>query len=135
MVANVIAMFEAAMVWRQENQVDRILWTYSFPEYKEVMKHYPFFYHGVDKKGHPVIITRVGHIDSEQLFNVTTLERMQRFFVYYHELFLHLRLPACSKFAGKRVDQMLCIYDFSGFTMSTLSKKSLELLNFGLKTG
>mgnify|MGYP001044119011 CR=1 FL=1 len=89
---------------------------------------YPFNFHGVDKEGRPVAIERVGLVDCDKLFEITSIERMQKYFWTYHEELMKLRFPACSESAGRRIDTMVIINDFSGVTMATLNRRAFELI-------
>lgn len=121
-------MFQNFLKWRKENRIDTILQEFEFPEESKVHEFYPFNFHGVDKEGRPVAITRVGLVDCDKLFEITTIERMQTYFWTYHEVLMKLRFPACSEAQGRRIDTMTVIMDFTGVSMATLSKRAFDLI-------
>lgn len=76
MFTDVSFMFKNFVNWRKENNVETIIQDYHFPENELVHQHYPFNFHAVDKEGRPVAIERVGLVDCDKLFQVTSMERM-----------------------------------------------------------
>ncbi|PNX81523.1 sec14 cytosolic factor-like protein, partial [Trifolium pratense] len=67
-------LFLNYLKWRKEFRVDMIHKEFKFTEYTEVKKCYPHGYHGVDRCGRPVYIERIGMIDINKLWQVTTNE-------------------------------------------------------------
>ena len=55
-IADVKLMIANNFSWRKENSIDTILLTFKFSELDAIKEHYPLGYHGVDKRGHPVVI-------------------------------------------------------------------------------
>ena len=47
---------------------------------------------------------------------------------------MKLRFPACSISAGRRIETIVVINDFTGVTLATLNRKAFDLIQFGLKT-
>ena len=66
---------------------------------------------------------------------MTTMETMHHYFWKFHEDLVNWRLPACSAYAEKRIDQMCLIFDFEGFSVNTFNSQCLELTRWGSKTG
>jgi hypothetical protein len=61
--------------------VENIIWEFDFPEQKAVAACYPAGYHQFDKQNRPVYIERVGKIDVEKLWGLTTEERMLKYYI------------------------------------------------------
>ncbi|KAJ3110329.1 cytosolic factor, phosphatidylinositol/phosphatidylcholine transfer protein [Phlyctochytrium bullatum] len=104
--------------WRKEYGTDDLRDNFEFPEYPIVKKFYPRFYHKVDKIGRPLYVERFGVLDINQLFSVTTDERMLKNHVYEYEKLVHYRLPACSKKYGRHLEQSCVIMDLKGVAIS-----------------
>lgn len=56
------------------------------------------------KLGRPVYCERIGNLDVDNLWKVTTEERMFRDFAAGFEALIHFRIPACSLAAGRRIE-------------------------------
>jgi len=78
-------MFDTFIRHRSEHNVDTILETFIYPEYLKVLKCFPHSYHGVDREGRPILIERMGRIDTEQLFQITSSERILNYMRYFRE--------------------------------------------------
>ena len=52
------------------------------------------------KKGRPIYIERIGRLDIEAIFKVTTEDRLIRYYVQSYEMLLHEIMPRCSIAAG-----------------------------------
>ncbi|XP_058778204.1 phosphatidylinositol/phosphatidylcholine transfer protein SFH11 [Vicia villosa] len=120
-------MFLNYLKWRKEFRVDMIHEEFKFTEYTEVKKCYPHGYHGVDKCGRPVYIERLGMIDVNKLWQVTTHERFIKHHVLEQEKTLRLRYPACSLAAKRHIASTTSILDVSGIGMSNFSKPARYL--------
>ena len=64
---------------------------------------------------------------------VTTEERMHRYFYVFHEIMIKKRFPAASIAAGRHIDSMTCIYDMKDLSWNTL-KDCFDLIKFGCNT-
>lgn len=87
----------------------------------EARRAYPRIYHKTDKLGRPIYIERIGAIDLNTLWKVTTNERMLKNHVYEYEKLVQYRLKACSIKAGRHHEQSLSILDLNGVALSTFS--------------
>lgn len=58
-------MFRIFVENRNLHNLDNILRDYDYPELAEVKKHFPHSYHGVDKEGRPIVLERMGQINTE----------------------------------------------------------------------
>ena len=112
--------------WREEFGTDDI-YSYAFPEVFEVKKCYPHGYHKTDKYGRSIYIERIGQLDIKRLFEVTSADRMFKYFVREYERLIQDRMPAASEAAGVRIDTSLCILDMEGISMKMATS---EVMNF-----
>lgn len=115
--------------------MDTIIERFDFPELDQVLNHYQINFHGVDKEGHPVAIQRIGLLNCDELFRISTIPRIQYFNRYWQEKCQKLRYPSCSAVANRKIETLTLINDFSGVTFSTLNKTAFELIKFGAKVG
>eukprot|EP00257_Ricinus_communis_P009808 XP_002528928.2 phosphatidylinositol/phosphatidylcholine transfer protein SFH11 [Ricinus communis] len=115
-------MFVNYLKWREDYKVDAIPKEFKFKEYTEVKKCYPHGYHGVDRYGRPLYIERIGMIDLNSLFQVTTVENFVKYHVSEQEKTLNLRFPACSIAAKRHIAKTTSILDVKGVGMSNFSK-------------
>lgn len=103
--------------WRKDFHVDELVKAFDFPEGEQVKKYYPQYYHKTDKMGRPIYIEHLGSLDLKALLAVTTMERMHQKHVVEYEKLIHNRLPACSKKAGKYLEQSCTIIDLKGVSL------------------
>ena len=96
---------------------------------------YPHFYHKTDKKGRPIYIERLGQLKIDEVFKITTEERLIKHYIQSYEILMRLRFPACSAIAGQRIEQGLNILDLTGGSMKILSKKVYALIQLASKVG
>lgn len=115
------AMFQAHLKWRVENKIDTILQDFHFQERDAFLSQYPQGYHKTDKMGRPIYIQHIGAIKIKQLAEVTTDDRMIRFHVQEYERCLKYIFPACSKKAGRHIDQTFAIMDVKGVGLKHLT--------------
>ena len=119
-------MFTNYLNWRREKNVDDIYENFKFEEYDKVHAIYPRFYHKTDKQGRPVYFEVLGKLDLEQLFKITTRERLEKFFIYEYERLVRHRLPACSQKTGQHIEKSMTVLDLGGCSvMQDLKIKDL----------
>ncbi|KAH9301993.1 hypothetical protein KI387_013576 [Taxus chinensis] len=116
------AMYEAMLEWRKETGADTIIETFQFPERKLTKELYPHFHHKTDKLGRPVYIERLGQLQVEELLKITTFDRMLLYHIKEWEILIDWKFPACSKKAGRTINQSLTILDLKGVTLKHMSK-------------
>ena len=104
--------------WRVREGIDTIH-QFEYPELKAVLQHYTFGYHGVTRKGYPLVFDCCGTVNGTELWRATTKERMLRYQLKFLEEQHNFRFKACSASAGTRIQMMMSIYDFSEAGMST----------------
>ncbi|CAG9332436.1 unnamed protein product [Blepharisma stoltei] len=127
-------MFQNYLKWREEFQVDQIM-SYEFPELEQVKTCYPHGFHKTDSHGRPIYIERIGALDLKRLFEITTEDRMLRYFVKSYETMLSITIPACAVAAGHPVEQSLTILDLGGSSMKLMSKKVYKFVQMASKIG
>ena len=71
----------------------------------------------------------------DEVFKLTTEERLIKHYITSYELLMRLRFPACSAIAGQRIEQGLNILDLNGGSMKILSKKVYALIQLASKVG
>ncbi len=96
---------------------------------------YPHNYHKIDKKGRPIYIERQGMLQIDEVFKLTTEERLLKHYIQSYEVLMKLRFPACSAVAGTRIEQGLTVLDLHGGSMKILSKKVYALIQLASKIG
>ncbi|KZV87548.1 putative SEC14-phosphatidylinositol/phosphatidylcholine transfer protein [Exidia glandulosa HHB12029] len=122
-IAAAKTMFIACETWRKDFGVDELRKNgYEFPEKLEVDKYYPQYYHKMDKDGRPIYIERLGPLDVNALYKLTTQERLLKRLVWEYEKFLVDRLPACSAAIGHPVETSCTILDLKGVGMGQFWK-------------
>eukprot|EP01025_Chloroclados_australasicus_P002455 TRINITY_DN1055_c0_g1_i2.p1 TRINITY_DN1055_c0_g1~~TRINITY_DN1055_c0_g1_i2.p1 ORF type:complete len:492 (-),score=36.16 TRINITY_DN1055_c0_g1_i2:370-1845(-) len=107
--------------WRYEYGTDTIIEDFDFKERNQFLAVYPQGYHKTDKQGRPIYIQHLGCIDLKKITQVTTVDRMIRFHVQEWERCIKTIFPACSRKAGRRIDQMFAIMDVQGVGLHMLS--------------
>jgi hypothetical protein len=115
------------MKWRIDFGIGEIF-TYSFPEFRTLFEFYPHGHHKTDRSGRPIYIERLGLLNINRLFEVTSPERLLRYFVREYERLVVYILPACSAQAGFKVEQTFTIMDLGGAGTRLMKKKVYNLL-------
>jgi len=124
---NTMAMWINFIKWRKENNVDDIK-NFVFAEIEEVKQFYPHGYFKTDKQGRPVYIERLGLLKLQQLFKCTTEDRYIKYFIQQNERLVTEIFPACSKAAGKKIDQRIFIIDIKGGSTKIMSKQVYDFI-------
>ncbi|KAJ5609062.1 Cellular retinaldehyde binding/alpha-tocopherol transport [Penicillium herquei] len=114
------AMFVACEKWRKEFGTDELPATFEYKEKADVFKFYPQYYHKTDKDGRPVYIEKLGKIDLNAMYKITTAERMLQNLVTEYEKLADPRLPACSRKAGKLLETCCTIMDLKGVGITSI---------------
>jgi len=108
--------------WRKEFGTDELGKSFDFPEKEKVDKYYPQYYHKTDKDGRPVYIERLGQLDIDALYAITTQDRLLRRLVSEYEKFLTERLPATSAVVGHPVETSCTILDLKNVSIRQFYK-------------
>ncbi|KAJ5551179.1 Cellular retinaldehyde binding/alpha-tocopherol transport [Penicillium sp. DV-2018c] len=113
-------MFVDSEAWRKKFGTDDLARTFNYTEKQEVFKFYPQYYHKTDKDGRPVYIEKLGKIDLNQMYKITTADRMLQNLVTEYEKLADPRLPACSRKAGKLLETCCTIMDLKGVGITSV---------------
>ncbi|EAL92590.1 cytosolic factor, phosphatidylinositol/phosphatidylcholine transfer protein [Aspergillus fumigatus] len=119
-VAAAKAMFIDCEKWRKEFGTDDLVRTFDYKEKPQVFQYYPQYYHKTDKDGRPVYIEKLGKIDLNAMYKITTAERMLQNLVCEYEKLADPRLPACSRKAGKLLETCCSIMDLKGVGITSV---------------
>ncbi|XP_074561294.1 phosphatidylinositol/phosphatidylcholine transfer protein SFH11-like [Curcuma longa] len=120
-------MFVNMLKWRDSSGVDLIANEFKFEEYDAVKKCYPHGYHGVDKYGRPLYIERIGLVDLNALFNLTTIDRYVKYHISEQEKTMNLRYPACSLAVKRHIASTTAILDVKGLGTNNFSRPAREI--------
>lgn len=117
-------MLRKHLAWRKKENIDQIF-DREIPEV--VKKYYPGGHFGYDKDGCPVWIDPIGNIDPKGL-----LRSAKKWDVIYKEIqnaeYIQGVLKQQSQKLGKKVDQLIIIYDLENFGMKHLWKPGIDTL-------
>lgn len=89
---------------------------------------YPHFFHKTDKLGRPVYIEILGDLKIDEMFKITTPERLIQYQVKLYESLLNSIFPICTQNAKKYVQQTFTIIDLKKLSSKLLSKKVYNFL-------
>ncbi|KAG1731968.1 CRAL-TRIO domain-containing protein [Suillus paluster] len=128
------AMLLAAEQWRRDMKVDEIVSDFEFTEKEQVDQYYPQYYHKMDKDGRPLYIERLGKLNVQALYGITSKERLLKRLILEYERFLTERLPACSAAIGHPVETVCTILDLKGVSLSAFYQVK-EYVNDASKIG
>ncbi|KAJ5760819.1 Cellular retinaldehyde binding/alpha-tocopherol transport [Penicillium odoratum] len=113
-------MFTNCEKWRKTFGTDELPAVFDYKEKADVFKFYPQYYHKTDKDGRPVYIEKLGKIDLDKMYKITTGERMLQNLVTEYEKLADPRLPACSRKAGKLLETCCTIMDLKGVGVTSI---------------
>ncbi|GBG58683.1 hypothetical protein CBR_g84 [Chara braunii] len=120
-------MFESMLEWRERMQVDTLKTTAITEQEKKTLKElYPHFHHKTDKLGRPIYIEQLGRLRLDQLLKITTIDQMVLYHVAECEALTDIKLPACSKKAGRRIGQSLTILDLKGVNFKQMTSTAVR---------
>ena len=100
-----MTMFKNFLEWREENNVDQAMVLYECPNMKKVRKIYQHGYHGVDREGNPLYIDQPCKFEAEDVLQIVDKDELYKYYIREYEKLLHIRMPACSQAAGKKIEQ------------------------------
>ena len=98
-------------------------------------KFYPHTYHKTDKQGRPIYIEVLTKLNVKEIFKITSSERMMRYYIKEYERLMKYRFTACSRAAGKIIEQSLTIIDVDGVGMGIFSGKIKEFVKIAADLG
>lgn len=119
----VLLMVRNHIAWYIEFGVAQIA-DFNFGELEQFRTVYPHGYHGVDKFGRPVYIERYSKMNADFLHQITTLERISKYWVQGYERLLYERFPSC----GPKITQSCVILDLAGIKLSMFNSRAREFL-------
>lgn len=122
-------MFTNYLKWRKENDIDHIE-DYDFNEALQVKKVYPHGYHKMDKNGRPIYIEILSECKIDEVFKITSEDRMQRYYIKEYERTLRYRFDCCGIKTGKIVEQsltILCVKDLGITILTGKTKRFLKI--------
>lgn len=120
-LAKALEMFTKYIQWRVENNVDEV-GNFDFPESRAIKEIYPHGFHKTDRVGRSIYIERYGMLDMKRIFELTTEERMIRYYIREYESMINERIPACAIAAGYAIEQTLTILDLGGSSTKLMKK-------------
>jgi len=130
----VLEMWDNFVKWRLENDVDNIE-NFQYTELPLMKTHYKHGYYKTDKQGRPLYIERIGQLNIDKLFEVTTEDRLVKYYIQSYEHLINKIFPACSKKAGKKVEQTLTILDLEGVSLSMIGKRVYNFIKLASNIG
>ena len=68
-------------------------------------------------QGRPIYIQHLGQVNIKKIYDITTEERMLKFHVQEYERCIQYIMPACSKVAGRHIEQTFAILDVKGIVL------------------
>lgn len=104
----------ANVEWRRANNADTILKT-GYPKQALLKQLVPFEYHGEDRDGRPVFVSRTGCIDVQAFLDNLTEDEYKQYNVHDCET-QAARLEEQSIKYGRRIDTMVAIADMEGLS-------------------
>lgn len=75
-VEQVKTMFANFIEHRKAHNMDTLIEDFQYPVLMEIKRYFPHGYHGVDRRGHPVVIESMGRINVPKIFELTTGEEL-----------------------------------------------------------
>eukprot|EP00344_Euplotes_crassus_P004294 CAMPEP_0196998340 /NCGR_PEP_ID=MMETSP1380-20130617/3755_1 /TAXON_ID=5936 /ORGANISM="Euplotes crassus, Strain CT5" /LENGTH=277 /DNA_ID=CAMNT_0042414881 /DNA_START=1 /DNA_END=834 /DNA_ORIENTATION=- len=129
-VKEVKKMFEEFIKWREENEVEYAFLRYDLSNIPKVREIHQAGYHGTDREGRPFYIDRpcTAH-PIEDLLKIADIAELSRNYIRDYEFLIHVKMPACSAAAGKKIDSILSVIDVKGISMGMFKQKSRDTLN------
>ena len=113
-------MFKKFLKWRIDMKVDELRENYEMENLIEIKRVYPHGYHRTDKLGRPVYIELYDKTKVEELFKITTEEKMVKYYIKQYERQVKYIFPACSAVVQKPVEQSCTILDANGIGIFSL---------------
>ncbi|KAJ1627179.1 CRAL-TRIO domain-containing protein [Pavlovales sp. CCMP2436] len=117
-VPKTLLMIQNHIEWGVKYDLEVVYTTFHHADNQAVKGAYPRAYHKTDKVGRPLYIDAIGKLDINRINELATDEQMEREKIQDMEYTLRVRYPACSKAAGRMINQSLVIMDLQGFSSS-----------------
>ena len=113
-------MFKKFLQWRIDMKVEEINQSYEWENLIEIKKLYPHGYHRTDKLGRPIYIELYDKTDVNELFKITTEDKMIKYYIKQYERQVKYIFPACSAVVQRPVEQSCTILDANGIGVFSL---------------
>ena len=113
-------MFKKFLQWRIDMKVEEINQSYELENLIEIKKLYPHGYHRTDKLGRPIYIELYDKTDVNELFKITTEDKMIKYYIKQYERQVKYIFPACSAVVQRPVEQSCTILDANGIGVFSL---------------
>ena len=113
-------MFKKFLKWRIDMKVEEINQSYELENLIQVKKLYPHGYHRTDKIGRPIYIELYDKTDVNELFKITTDDKMIKYYIKQYERQIKYIFPACSAVVKRPVEQSCTILDANGIGITSL---------------
>ena len=130
----VIKMFRKFIKWRKEEEIE-IIENFYYQDLEDVLKVFPHGFHKVDKKGHPIYYLLINKLNVDKLFEVTTQDKLIKYFIQTFENMMKYKFKACSKERGELIESCLIIMDIEGIGVTDLFGKTKNFLKLISKLG
>ena len=130
-----IKMFNNYIVWHKNEKIENIDINFRFPEKLELKKYYPHGYHKVDKSGRPIYFQLLSKLNIKKVFEISSQERLMKYFIQEYEKAIKYKFPACSKVKGTLIDASFTILDMEGVGITDLLGDTKQFLSNVLKIG
>ena len=134
-IEKTLLMFKTFLDWRVEHRADEAMVIYHCPNVEKAKSMYKHGYHGTDLEGRPFYIDQPCQFDIDQLLEVVDRDELYTYYVREYEKLLHMKFPACSQAAGKKIEQSFSLLNVDGFTMGKLKEKSREFIKIAISIG
>jgi hypothetical protein len=128
-------MFTNFLAWRVEHRADEAMVIYKCPNVEKARPLYKHGYHGVDLLGQPFYVDMPCKFDIDDLLAIVDRDELYVYYIREYEKLLHIRMPACSQAAGKKIEQSFSLLNIDGFTMGKLREKSREFVKIAINIG
>ena len=113
-------MFKKYLKWRIDMKVDELLGSYELENLIQIKRLYPHGYHRTDKEGRPIYIELYDKTDVKALFQITTEEKMVKYYIKQYERQIKYIFPACSAVVKRPVEQSCTVLDANGIGITSL---------------
>ena len=113
-------MFKKYLKWRIDMKVEEINQSYELENLIQIKKLYPHGYHRTDKIGRPIYIELYDKTDVNELFKITTDDKMIKYYIKQYERQIKYIFPACSAVVKRPVEQSCTILDANGIGITSL---------------
>jgi hypothetical protein len=134
-ISKTLEMFEKFLEWRTEHRANEAMVIYKCPNIEKVKELYNHGYHGTDLQGRPFYIDQPCKFHIDEITAICDKEELYSYHVREYENLLHVKFPACSAAAGRKIEQSFTLINVEGFSMGKLKEKSREFIKIAIGIG